>query len=87
MTPEEEIIRAGEARQVFDSRIFQEVKAKIEDGIKSQMVKVPLSDQTMHTRLITTLQLWHQIESYLQNTIDTGRIADFQLKQKNRLFG
>ena len=88
MSPEEEIIRAGEARGVLDSAIFNEAKTKILDGIYSQMAKVPLTESEMHTRLIITLQIWNHLESYLKNIQETGRIADFQLQQqKKRLFG
>lgn len=93
MAPEEEIIRGGQAAQVLDAPIFVEAKKRVLDGIQRQMAAVPLSDQTMHTRLITVLQLWNTLESYLEQVKQTGEIADFQIKQQEeqrkrfRMFG
>lgn len=88
MAPEEEIIRAGEAAQVLDSRIFREASQRIREGIQSQMMSVPLSEATMHTRLVTALQLWGQIERYLEQVKQSGELAAFQLEQdaKKRRF-
>lgn len=84
MSPEEEVIRAGQARQVLDSAIFKEVKENILAGIHAQMAKVPLAEEKMHTRLIITLQLWNSIESYLDNVVMTGEMAKFQVEREQR---
>jgi hypothetical protein len=81
VSPEEEIIRGGDAAGVLDAPIFVEAKKAILDGINRQMAAVPLSDQTMHTRLITMIQLWNTLESYLQQIRQTGEIAQFQIQQ------
>lgn len=82
MAPDEEIIRGGDAAQVLDSRIFVDAKKAVLEGIQRQMAAVPLSDQTMHTRLITVLQLWNTLESYLEQVKQTGDIAQFQIRQE-----
>lgn len=93
MAPEEEIVRGGQAAQVLDAPIFVEAKKAVLDGIHRQMAAVPLHDQMMHTRLITVLQLWNTLESYLQQTKQTGEIAQFQVTQQEeqrkrfRIFG
>jgi hypothetical protein len=93
VAPEEEIVRGGDAAQVLDAKIFVEAKKAVLDGIHRQMSAVPLSDQTMHTRLITVLQLWNTLESYLEQVKQTGEIAQFQINQQEeqkkrfRLFG
>jgi len=92
VAPEEEIIRGGDAAQVLDAPIFVEAKKAVLDGIHRQMVVVPIADQTMHTRLITVLQLWTTLEAYLTQVRQTGEIAQFQIAQDEqrkrfRLFG
>ncbi|KVU10669.1 hypothetical protein WK62_05235 [Burkholderia ubonensis] len=93
MAPEEEIIRGGQAAQVLDAPIFVEAKKRVLDGIHEQMKRVPMADQTMHTRLVMTLQLWHALESYLEQAKQTGELADFQIRQEEerrsrfKLFG
>ena len=74
MTDADEIIRGGKAKDVLDSTIFNEAKQHVIDGIHRQMKAVPLSDQTMHTRLILALQVWDQLEKYLQNVKQTGEM-------------
>lgn len=93
MAPEEEIIRGGQAAQVLDAPIFVEAKKAIMEGIQRQMELVPMHDQTMHSRLIMTLQLWKGLESFLDNVKQTGDIAQFQVMQQEeakkrfKLFG
>lgn len=82
MALEEEVIRGGDAAQVLDAPIFVEAKKAIEEGIRRQMSSVPMSDQTMHTRLILTLQMWDALEKYLENIRQTGQIAQFQINQQ-----
>lgn len=93
MGPEEEVIRGGDAAQVLDAPIFVEAKKAIEEGIRRQMAAVPMSDQTMHTRLILALQMWDTLEKYLENVRQTGEIAQLQIAQQDeqkkrfKLFG
>ena len=82
MAPEEEIIRAGKAAQVLDSQVFLDAKAAVLEGIQRQMNAVPLADQTMHTRLIVALQVWNQLEKYLEGVKQTGEIRQFQINQE-----
>jgi D-serine deaminase-like pyridoxal phosphate-dependent protein len=78
---DEEITRGGDAAQVLDSKIFVEAKQAVLEGIQRQMKAVPMSDQTMHSRLIMLLQCWSTLESYLDQVKQTGEIAQFQIKQ------
>jgi hypothetical protein len=78
---DEEITRGGDAAQVLDSKIFVEAKHAVLEGIQRQMKAVPMSDQTMHSRLIMLLQCWSTLESYLDQVKQTGEIAQFQIKQ------
>lgn len=93
MAADEEIIRGGQAAQVLDAPIFVEAKKAVLDGIHEQMKRVPMADQTMHTRLILTLQCWDTLEKYLAQIKQTGEIAKFQVKQEEerrarfKLFG
>lgn len=84
MTHEEELIRAGQASQVLDSAIFRESKQRIVDGLRAQMMSVPLSEEKMHTRLVIAMQLWGQIERYLEQVRQTGEMASFQIDQDEK---
>lgn len=82
MVVDEEIIRAGKAAHVLDSQIFLDAKKHVREGIERQMKAVPLADQTMHTRLIVALQVWDQLEKYLEQIKQTGEIRQFQIQQE-----
>jgi hypothetical protein len=87
-----EVIRGGHAREVLDSDIFREASNAVKSAIDAHMLKVPVADQAMHTRLILMRQCWHQLESYLEQVKQTGEVADFQIQQeaerkKWRMFG
>lgn len=85
-TPEEEIIRAGQAREVLDATVFREACQHIEQSLSEQRRKVPLRDTDMHTRLILTEQLWLNLKDWLEQTAQTGRFAEFEIAQRKRLF-
>lgn len=82
MAVDDEIIRAGKAALVLDSQVFLDAKAAVLEGIQRQMNAVPLADQTMHTRLIVALQVWNQLEKYLEGVKQTGEIRQFQIQQE-----
>jgi predicted enzyme involved in methoxymalonyl-ACP biosynthesis len=81
MSPDEEIIRGGDAAAVLDSTVFVEAKKAVLESIQRQMKIVPMADQTMHSRLIMLLQCWTTLESYLEQVKQTGEIAQFQVQQ------
>jgi hypothetical protein len=81
MTPDEEITRGGDAAAVLDAPIFVEARKAVLEGIQRQMKTVPMSDQTMHTRLILALQVWATLDGYLEQIRQTGVIAQFQINQ------
>lgn len=82
ISPEEELIRAGEARQILESRMFQEACSRVAESLAAQRRQVPLRDTEMHTRLILTEQLWGNLNDWLTQAVETGKFAEFTIKQK-----
>lgn len=91
MSPEEELVRAGEARGIIESTIFIEACKRITDSLADQRRRVPVRDTDMHTRLIITEQLWGNIQDWLRQTADTGKFAEVAIQQREQakrgLFG
>lgn len=85
-TPEEELIRAGQAREVLDSTVFREACERIEESLAEQRRRVPMRETDMHTRLILTEQLWSNLKDYLEQTAQTGKFAEFEIAKRKRLF-
>lgn len=82
MAYDEEVVRGGKAADVLDSTVFLEARKHVLDGIERQMRAVPMANQDMHTRLILALQVWDQLEKYLEQVKQTGEIRQFQITQE-----
>ena len=76
-----EVARAGEARQILDSALFQAAKAAIEERLLQARRSVPIKDTDMHTRLILMDQLWGSLLDYFEQIALSGKMADIQLRQ------
>jgi len=85
VSPEEELIRAGEARQILESRMFKEACVRITEALALQRRQVPVRDVDMQTKLIITEQLWGNLTDWLQQTVETGKFADFAIQQKRSI--
>ena len=82
MTPEQEIIRAGEARQILDAPVFQAAKAYIEEQLSTARRSVPIRETEMHTRLILMEQLWSNLLGYFEQLAQTGKMAEIQIAER-----
>lgn len=85
MTPTEEIYRGDEAKRILEHPLFKGAIENVKDGIVAAMSKSPMGDSETHNRLVIALQLLHQIEKRLMDHIETGKMAEIQLKDKNFL--
>lgn len=77
-----EVHRAGEARQILDSPMFQAAKTNMEAQLAQVRRSVPISDTDMHTRVILMEQLYANFISYFEQIAQTGRMAEIQLRQE-----
>jgi hypothetical protein len=84
MTPEQEIIRAGEARQILEATLFVEARKHIEGQLAYLRSTVPISATEMHTRLILMEQLWAMLTGFLEQVMVSGRMAQMTLEQQRQ---
>ena len=84
---EDERRRGIEAKQLLDNKYFKEAFDATERSILDQMEEVSLRDKDMHTTLIMARKNLHAIKRHILRTIDTGKIADIQLSQPNKVAG
>lgn len=81
MSPEQELHRAGEARQMLNSTLWQEARADLESKLAQLRRTVPISSTEMHTRLILMEQVKEQFFGYFEQMAQTGRMAEIQMEQ------
>lgn len=84
MTPEQELLRAGEARQMLDSALFQAARKDLEEKLAQLRRTVPISSTEMHTRLILMEQLKEQFFGYFEQIAQTGKLAEIQMEQERK---
>lgn len=76
----EEIKRGGEAEKILSNKVYQEAFNKVRDNIVDAMQNSPLSDDVTHNRLVIALQTLTQIEKALTDIMQTGKMAQIQVK-------
>lgn len=83
MTPEEELQRAEQAKQILRNPLVREAI----DGLKSGFVEAwrqsPLKDTDLREKLWALYAGACKFEELLQSHIETGKLAAEQLKQRN----
>lgn len=84
MSPEEEIVRAGEARQILGSRMFKDACANIEEQLATMRRSVPIKDTDMQSRIILMEHMYVLLTSWFQQIVDTGKMADITLRQREQ---
>ena len=84
MTLEEEIRRAGEARQVLDAPMFVAARKDIEAQLAQLRRTVPIRETEMHTRLILMEQLWSNLLGYFEQIAQTGKMAELQIEERRQ---
>jgi len=82
---EQEVIDGHEAQRVLNSAVYQKVWEAAELSILAQMAEVKMRDVEMHTRLIMALQTLTSVRKQLQVMLETGKLADIQLKEPSKI--
>jgi len=84
MNLEEEMRRAGEARQMLDAPLFQQARKVIEEQMALARQRVPIDNTLMHTRLILMEQVAQSFFGYFEQIAQTGKLAQFELDQQEQ---
>lgn len=87
---DQESIDGEKARQLLTNPVFKAAWDSAENSIIAQMAEVKMRDVDMHTRLILALQILNNVRRHIEVTMETGQLADIQLREPNkfaRVFG
>jgi len=82
---DQEVIDGEKARQLLTNPVFKDAWQSAEDSLIAQMQEVKMRDVEMHSRLIMALQILHNVRRHIEVTLETGRMADMQLREPNKL--
>lgn len=85
MTLEQRIYHADRAREVLENEAYQQVFADAKQEITDQWTKSPARDQEGREKLWLMLSLLNKLETMLQSSLDSGKLARAELKHQKTL--
>lgn len=85
MTPEARIYQADRAREVLENEAFQQVFADAKQEITEQWTKSPARDHEGREKLWLMLSLLNKLETMLQSSLDSGKLAKLDLEHEKTL--
>jgi hypothetical protein len=85
MTPEQRVYDGDRAREVLENEVFQQVFADLATEITEQWKKSPARDEAGRHELWLMQSLLSKLQTMLQTTLDTGKLARLDLEHKRTL--
>ena len=85
MEIKDEIVRGQDAKRILNEPLYNEAFDTVKNGIVSAMMQSGIGDNETHNRLVISLQLLEQVKRALQNVMETGQMAEIQVKEKSFL--
>jgi hypothetical protein len=82
MTPQNEMIRANDAKRILNEPLYQEAFSLVEEGILRAMKGSAMGDESTHNRLVIALQVLEKVRKHLEDVMLTGKMAELQLEDK-----
>jgi hypothetical protein len=86
MSPEEEIRRAGRAKEVLNNEIFKEAVETVENVYLSGIRNAGFTDTKTREKFALRYACLHDVLAALQSVIETGELAEQTLAQKVKGF-
>lgn len=83
LSPEEELKRAEQARQIIDSELFQDSIKAVESALLLGIQRSAFSDEKLREKLAQRYALLHDLIDQIRSHIETGRLAEEQIQQRN----
>lgn len=85
MTPEKESDRGLRASQLLDNEIFREAFDNLQQGIIDKWIACPIRDREGAHEWKLMQKLLSDLEGYIIQIAETGKMADIQLEQERKL--
>lgn len=91
MTPVEEqqlsqeIRDSGRAKEVLGNEAFKDAVNRVEEALLAGMRKAPIADDKLRLRLLDKYECLHAVVEELQTVVNTGDLAQEQIKQEGLL--
>lgn len=83
MTPDEELRRGDQARQVIENEIYAESWQSVRDGIISAWENAPIRDKEGQNELKLMLKLLNDVRANIETTMQTGKMAKIMIERES----
>jgi hypothetical protein len=84
LTPEEEVRRAGKAKEILDAEVFQDAVSAVEEALLLGIRRSAFKDSELREKLCQQYMLLHNVLDQLRTHIETGRLAEQTLAERLR---
>ena len=82
MTPEEELVRAGRARDILSEPLVKEALNTMREAFISGIRRSAFVDDKLREKLCHRLAILEEFVSQLETVIETGKMAEETIRQK-----
>jgi len=82
MSPEEELVRAGKAREILAEPLFKECVAIIREALIAGIRRSAFTEEKLREKLCQRLALLEELVGQLQTVMETGKLAEETIRQK-----
>lgn len=82
MTAEEEVIRAAAAERILNEKIVKDAFKDIEEDIVDRIALCSTTETLLREKLCMMLSCSRMFKSVFESHIQTGKMAQLQLKEK-----
>lgn len=82
MTPEEEMRRAGKAKEIFDSEMFKEAVSTVEKALLDGIQRTAFIDDKLREKLCQRYASLHDVLGQLRTYVETGKLAEASMIEK-----
>lgn len=85
MTPEKEAMRGEEAKRLLENELYREAFDMLNQSIISKWLAAPIRDREGMHELKLMAKVLQDVESYLAQIVNTGKMAEMQLEQEAKV--
>jgi len=82
VTPEDEIRRAGKAKEILNNEIFKEAFAEIEAALLRGIRQAGITDEKLREKLCARYDLLHTLRDQIETYIETGVLAEETIRRQ-----
>lgn len=82
MTPEEELLRARQAREILENPLFKEACTEIEKALLSGIHRSAFSDEKLREKLAQRYALLQDLLGQFRTYMETGQLAEEMIRRK-----